>query len=172
MRVDAAWLSGLLGLVLVTYSTLNLGGVRFALSARREVWAGPALGAVNGVLTGMTGTFLVPGILFLQAIGLSRDTLVQALGMLFTLSTVALALALYGNGLLHVSLGSLSRRRPGSGGHRHGSRATHPQAPLRGKVPPYPLHRPAAVGRIHRHALGARLGVNPIPCGGGSYALE
>ena len=108
VRVDVAWLSGLLGLVLVTYSALNLGGVRFALSARQEVWAGPALGAVNGVLTGMTGTFLVPGILFLQAIGLSRDMLVQALGMLFTLSTVALAMALYGNDLLHVSLGSLS----------------------------------------------------------------
>ena len=108
VRVDTAWLSGLLGLVLVTYSALNLGGLRFALSTRQEVWVGPALGAVNGVLTGMTGTFLMPGILFLQAIGLSRDMLVQALGMLFTLSTAALALALHGNGLLHVSLGSLS----------------------------------------------------------------
>lgn len=108
VRVDVAWLSGLLGLLLVTYSTLNLGGARFALSARQEVWAGPALGAVNGVLTGMTGTFLVPGVLFLQGIGLSRDALVQALGMLFTLSTVALAVALHGNGLLHFSYGSLS----------------------------------------------------------------
>jgi len=108
VRVDMAWLSGLLGLLLVTYSTLNLGGARFALSARQEVWAGPALGAVNGVLTGMTGTFLVPGVLFLQGIGLSRDMLVQALGMLFTLSTVALAVALHGNGLLHFSYGSLS----------------------------------------------------------------
>lgn len=108
VRVDAAWLSGLLGLVLVTYSTLNLGGARFALSARQEVWAGPALGVVNGLLTGMTGTFMMPGVLFLQAIGLSRDVLVQALGMLFTLSTAALAVALHGNGLLHVSLGSLS----------------------------------------------------------------
>ncbi len=108
VRVDAAWLSGLLGLVLVTYSTLNLGGARFALSARQEVWAGPALGVVNGLLTGMTGTFMMPGVLFLQAIGLSRDVLVQALGMLFTLSTAALAVALHGNGLLRVSLGSLS----------------------------------------------------------------
>lgn len=108
VRVDVAWLSGLLGFLLVTYAALNLGGARIALSARQEAWAGPALGAVNGVLTGMTGTFMVPGVLFLQAIGLSRDMLVQAMGMLFTLSTVALALALHGNGLLHVSLGSLS----------------------------------------------------------------
>ena len=108
VRVHVAWLSGLLGLLLVTYSALNLGGVRFALSARQEAWAGPVLGAVNGVLTGMTGTFVFPGVLFLQAIGLSRDMLVQAMGMIFTLSTAALAMALHGNGLLHVSLGSLS----------------------------------------------------------------
>ena len=107
-RVDVAWLSGLLGVLLVLYAAVNLGGARIALSARQEAWAGPALGAVNGVLTGMTGSFMVPGVPFLQAIGLPRDMLVQALGMLFTLSTAALAVALHGNGLLHLSLGSLS----------------------------------------------------------------
>jgi uncharacterized protein len=59
-------------------------------------------------LTGMTGSFVVPGILFLQAIGLTRDMLIQAMGLLFTVSTVALALALKGNDLLSVELGSWS----------------------------------------------------------------
>lgn len=107
-RVHVAWLAGLLGVLLVLYAAVNLGGARIALSARQEAWAGPALGAVNGVLTGMTGSFMVPGVPFLQAIGLPRDMLIQALGMLFTLSTAALAAALHGNGLLHLSLGSLS----------------------------------------------------------------
>jgi uncharacterized membrane protein YfcA len=66
------------------------------------------LGAVNGILTGMTGSFVVPGVLFLQAIGLSRDQLIQAMGMLFTASTVALAVALQGNHLLTLELGTLS----------------------------------------------------------------
>lgn len=48
----------------------------------------------------MTGSFVVPGVMFLQGIGLSRDMLIQAMGMLFTASTVALALALQYNELL------------------------------------------------------------------------
>ena len=56
----------------------------------------------------MTGSFVVPGVLFLQAIGLPRDTLIQAMGVLFTASTLALAVALQGNGLLNMELGKLS----------------------------------------------------------------
>jgi uncharacterized membrane protein YfcA len=56
----------------------------------------------------MTGSFVVPGVMFLQAIGLSRDMLVQAMGMLFTASTLALALALEGNNLLTTQLSLVS----------------------------------------------------------------
>ncbi len=107
-RLDLSLLSGLLGGLLVAYSTLNLSGVRLAISAQREVWAGPLFGTANGVLTGMTGSFVVPGVMFLQAIGLSRDMLVQAMGMLFTASTVALALALQGNSILTTQLSLVS----------------------------------------------------------------
>ena len=107
-RIDISWLSGLLGVVLVGYSGISLVGFRFTLSTRQESWAGPLMGAANGVLTGMTGSFVVPGVMFLQAIGLSRDQLIQSMGMLFTLSTLALATALKGNGLLSAGLGILS----------------------------------------------------------------
>jgi uncharacterized membrane protein YfcA len=103
-RVDLALLSALLGLLLVVYAAVGLAGWRAALDARRERWAGPLAGAVNGVLTGMTGSFVVPGVMYLQALGLQRDALVQAMGMLFTVSTLALALALG----LSVELGALS----------------------------------------------------------------
>jgi uncharacterized membrane protein YfcA len=66
------------------------------------------MGATNGVLTGMTGSFVVPGVMFLQAIHLPKDMLVQAMGMLFVLSTLGLAVALGGNGLLSVELGAQS----------------------------------------------------------------
>lgn len=107
-RVDLDLLSALLGLLLIAYAGLNLGGIRIAIPAHREAWAGPAFGAANGILTGMTGSFVVPGVMFLQAIGLSRDMLVQAMGMLFTVSTVALALALQTNNILTGSLGLAS----------------------------------------------------------------
>jgi len=107
-RVDLSLLSALLGVLLVLYSILNLAGFRLTISTHQEVWAGPLIGAANGILTGMTGSFVVPGVLFLQAIGLSRDMLIQAMGMLFTVSTMALALALQENNFLTTRLGILS----------------------------------------------------------------
>lgn len=107
-RVDPSWLTALLGVLLTAYAAIGLAGLRLTVPARREPWLGPVLGSANGILTGMTGSFVVPGVLFLQAIGLGRDALVQAMGMLFTASTVALAVALQGNGLLSAELGILS----------------------------------------------------------------
>jgi len=107
-RVDLHLLSALLGALLVIYSLVSLGGVRFSLSARQEIWLGPVIGSANGILTGMTGSFVVPGVLFLQSIGLSRDMLIQAMGMLFTVSTLALAIALGGNRFLSVELAAWS----------------------------------------------------------------
>lgn len=107
-RIDTHLLSGLLGLLIAAYAVTGFAGMRLKLPIRHEVWAGPVLGMANGVLTGMTGSFVVPGVMFLQAIGLPRDQLIQAMGVLFTLSTLALGLALQGNGLLSPELGALS----------------------------------------------------------------
>jgi len=107
-RVDLNLLSGLLGVLLIAYSTANLAGLRLSITRRHETWSGPVFGLVNGVLTGMTGTFVVPGVLYLQAIGLPRGMLVQAMGILFLVSTVALAAALKGNGFLTLELSKLS----------------------------------------------------------------
>jgi len=107
-RIDLSLLSALLGVLLIAYSTTNLAGLHITILPRHEVWVGPLLGAANGILTGMTGSFVVPGVLYLQAIGLSRDMLIQAMGVLFTASTLALALALEGNDLLTVELGKMS----------------------------------------------------------------
>ena len=107
-RMDHIVLSGLLGGLLVTYAGLSLSGMRVTIPTNREIWAGPVFGAVNGILTGMTGSFVVPGVMFLQAIGLPRDMLVQAMGMLFTVSTIALAIALQRNDLFSSELGVTS----------------------------------------------------------------
>ena len=103
--IDVALLSALLGVLLAIYAAVGLGGMRFAVAPRRARWAGPVAGCVNGVLTGMTGSFVVPGVPYLQALGLPRDMLIQAMGVLFTLSTAALGLALAGRGLLSAELG-------------------------------------------------------------------
>lgn len=107
-KVDLVLLSALLGGVLCAYALLALTGMRLTIPRRREGPFGALLGLVNGVLTGMTGSFVVPGVLYLQAAGLSRDQLVQAMGILFTVSTLALAVALQGQALLSQKLGILS----------------------------------------------------------------
>jgi uncharacterized membrane protein YfcA len=107
-RLNPLLLTALLGVLLVTYSMVNLGGIRVTIPTRYEVWAGPLIGSANGVLTGMTGSFVVPGVMFLQAIGLPRDVLIQAMGMLFTASTLALAVALQRADFLTVDHGVLS----------------------------------------------------------------
>lgn len=107
-RVNLSLLSALLGGLLVAYSTINLAGLNFMVRPRDEKWVGVATGLVNGVLTGMTGSFVVPGVMYLQAINLTRDALIQAMGLLFMLSTLALAFSLQQTRLLTVEQGTLS----------------------------------------------------------------
>ena len=102
-RFELEALSTLLGLSLCIYAMVGLVGWRFSVSPARERWLGPLIGVVNGTLTGLTGSFVVPGVMYLQALGLTRDALVQAMGILFTLSTVALALGLQNQALLSES---------------------------------------------------------------------
>ncbi len=107
-RFDLDILAGLLGLLLVLYGATSLAGFQLSMSPGKEGICGPLFGAVNGVLTGMTGSFVVPGVMYLQAIGLPRDRLIQAMGMLFTLSTVGLGFALHRTGFLSIELGMQS----------------------------------------------------------------
>jgi hypothetical protein len=67
----------------------------------------PAAGGIGGFVAGLTGSF-IPGILYLQALGLSRDHLVQALGISFTVLTVALAAAFARQGLMTADLWLMS----------------------------------------------------------------
>jgi uncharacterized membrane protein YfcA len=71
-RVDLGVVTTVLGLLLVAYGGLNLAGIRLTIPGHIEGWTGPIFGAANGILTGMTGSFVVPGVMYLQGIGLSH----------------------------------------------------------------------------------------------------
>ncbi|TVP44064.1 MAG: sulfite exporter TauE/SafE family protein [Halomonas sp.] len=107
-RVNLTYLTALLGSLLIIYAVVSLVGIKIVVPSRHERWAGPLIGSANGVLTGMTGSFAVPGVMFLQAIGLPRNMLIQAMGMLFTVSTVALAAALQQANFLTFQTGAMS----------------------------------------------------------------
>ena len=106
--VDISLLTGLLGITLTFYALSVLGGCRFEISAPRERWLGPVVGMINGTLAGLTGSFVVPAVMYLQALGLPRAAFIQAIGIHFTVSALALAVAAGGNSLLTPKLGMLS----------------------------------------------------------------
>jgi hypothetical protein len=107
-RVKVSWLAALLGFLLALYGAFGLLRPPLAIPQRQQMPIGIVAGLLSGVLGGMTGSLGVPGIPYLQAIGLPRDQLIQALGMLFSVSSISLALALGGQRLLGVDLGLAS----------------------------------------------------------------
>lgn len=94
-------LLGLLGLVLCVYTGLNLSGRKLPPpKPEKERLFSPIAGGLGGIMFGMTGVFIIPGILYLQALGLKRDVLIQAMGVSFIIVTTAIALLMSGHGLL------------------------------------------------------------------------
>ena len=82
----------LLGLCLVVYAAAGLAGLRLAAPpSRGEAWASLLVGGLTGALTAATGVFVLPAVPWLQALRLTKDELSQALGLSFTVSTLALA---------------------------------------------------------------------------------
>ncbi len=92
--VAGAWARAALGLVLVVYAAWGLAGARLAVPRHAEGWLGALVGGTTGLVTAATGVFVVPAVPFLQAMQWERDELVQALGIAFTVSTLALATTL------------------------------------------------------------------------------
>jgi uncharacterized membrane protein YfcA len=100
--------SAALGGVLAIYGALGLVSVHLAVPRRAERWLSPIIGLVTGVLTGATGVFVVPAVPYLGSLGLGRETLIQTLGLSFTVSTVALAAALAATGQFPASAATTS----------------------------------------------------------------
>jgi len=85
-----------LGVALIAYAASGLAALRLVVPSPAEPVLGPITGALTGGITAATGVFVIPAVPYLQAIGLQKDELVQALGLSFTVSTLALAAALAG----------------------------------------------------------------------------
>jgi uncharacterized membrane protein YfcA len=93
-----------LGVLLVIYAIIGLSRVRFHVARADEKWIGGIVGVVTGLVSAATGVQVIPSMPFMQAIGMEKDELVQALGVFFTTATLALAFNLTGAGLLNTSL--------------------------------------------------------------------
>ncbi|MFC7689373.1 TSUP family transporter [Paeniroseomonas aquatica] len=107
-RTDAVLLSGLLGLLLVLSAALALSGRPLPPPGRRERWVSPLMGLASGLLTGLTGSFLMPAAPYFAALKLPPQDFVQAFGLGVVVATAALALGMAGGGLLPAEMGLAS----------------------------------------------------------------
>jgi uncharacterized membrane protein YfcA len=109
---------GWLGAALMIYAVIGLLTVRFSVSARVQPLLSPIVGVATGLVTGATGVFVLPAVPYLQALEFERDELIQALGLSFTVSTLALAGNLLQGGVLGgaILIGSLLALLPALGG--------------------------------------------------------
>jgi hypothetical protein len=89
-----------LGVMLMIYAIVGLSKFNFSVAREDEKWIGGLVGLVTGAISAATGIQVLPSMPFMQAIGMEKDELVQALGVFFTVATMSLAFSLTSAGLL------------------------------------------------------------------------
>lgn len=107
-NANTALLNAGLGTMISVYALAVLMTPEFPSARPHESWLSPAIGLISGLLTGVTGTLGYPGLFYLQALRLKRDVLIQAMGLLFIISTVALAAAMAERQLIAAGPGGMS----------------------------------------------------------------
>lgn len=80
-----------LGAVLVAYGLWGLCKPVLPAVSPARWWVGVLAGLATGFVTASTAVFVVPLVPYLQALRLDKETMVQALGLSFTVATLALA---------------------------------------------------------------------------------
>ncbi len=101
---DGQYLLLFLGALLIVYSVIALIRARLPSPGRHEGWLTPVLGVPAGIVYGMTGSYMVPGTLYIQSLGMPRDMFVQALGIAFVIVSLMLSGAMLQRAILTPEL--------------------------------------------------------------------
>jgi uncharacterized membrane protein YfcA len=101
-------LTGIFGVILMAYGLIGILRPAPAPPGRAESWLTPVVGLTNGILNGLTGSYILPGTIYLQSLGLPRDELIQSMGILFLVASTALGVALTGHSAMSWGQGMLS----------------------------------------------------------------
>ncbi|HJP07824.1 MAG: hypothetical protein CL395_06280 [Acidiferrobacteraceae bacterium] len=107
-QVDAYWPTVLLGLVILAYSGTGLWSWQPPEPGHREKWLSPLAGMLTGVFSGLTGVLVFPLAVYLQALRLDRQILLQAMGIYLLLANLVLASVFSWQGLFPQGIVSLA----------------------------------------------------------------
>ncbi len=105
---------GWLGILLVLYAAMALFAWRPIMPRAAEWWASPLIGLASGAVAGLTGMAAVPFLPYMQSLQISRDELVQGLGIMFVFIMSALAVALIHQNIFTIynTVGSVAALAP------------------------------------------------------------
>lgn len=84
-----------LGIILIVYGAWGLWRPAMPDFSTRGRWLAAMAGATTGLITASTAIFVLPWVPYLQSLRLGKDEMVQALGLSFTIATVALAIRIH-----------------------------------------------------------------------------
>lgn len=88
--VQLPWAKAWLGGILMAYGLWGLWRPHLPDLARSSQWLSVLAGTSTGLVTALTAVFVLPWVPYLQTLRLSKDEMVQALGLSFTVATLAL----------------------------------------------------------------------------------
>ncbi|MBK19776.1 MAG: hypothetical protein CMM52_13160 [Rhodospirillaceae bacterium] len=107
-RIDSSYLLIALGVIVVLYSINNLGSVRLNCSEKSIPVLSPIVGFLSGLLAGTTGSIGIPVVIYFQALGMTKNLFVQALGIQFLFTGTILTLSLIREGGLAIENTAIS----------------------------------------------------------------
>ena len=107
-RLDSSYLLMVLGVIVFLYSINNLCAVRLHCSEKSWPIVSPIIGFFSGILAGTTGSIGIPVVIYFQALGMTKNLFVQALGIQFLITGTILTISLIREGKLEIENATIS----------------------------------------------------------------
>lgn len=107
-RVASETAGAVLGVALLAWCAFSLARPGWRLPLTIERPAAPVVGALTGLVNGLTGSQVLPVVPFLMALDLPRAVLLQAMNLSFVLGSAAMTASLAVLGLMTFDVGLVS----------------------------------------------------------------
>jgi hypothetical protein len=108
VNIEPNTLFGLLGAVVVLFTTTSFFTPVMRVPPSAEKWAGALAGTVGGVLGGISTVWGPPMLMYLVMLRLPKETFIRTIGLIWFVGSIPLIAAYVDNGILTVDVAPLS----------------------------------------------------------------